>query len=152
MDIDQLLKSHHVALGVKARDWRDVLEKLASLFTSEEVANNFADRLIAREEQYPTGLSVKPFGVALPHADPGVVKKSSLGILTLSDPVYFREMANPDNEVPVRLVIGIAITESEKEHHVGVLSWIVQRIQDEDWLERIVKAGSKEEVLNLFSV
>lgn len=150
IDLTELLDVEHVRLGMHAGGWESAVRALAGLFRDDEVTGDFERAIVERERQYPTGLPTKPFGVALPHADPNLVLKPRLAVLTLESPVVFGEMGNPDREVLAHWVIGIALPESEKERQTEMLTWLIEKVQRQQWVETVLNAVSAEKIVALF--
>ncbi len=148
--IADLLDEKHIALDVNASTVNAVLHYVAELFGPTHVHADFEKALSEREREYPTGLPTHPVGVALPHADPQLVIKAGLAIVVLRHPVMFSEMGNPDHEVMVRVVIGIALPEDLSDHQTTMLNWLLEKIQQPMWLQQVVSACSADEVLKLF--
>lgn len=100
-----------------------------------------------RESQFPTGLDINGFGVAIPHTDAGYVKKETEGIMTLKHPVTFIQMGSDDTPVEVKVVFMLAIVDPQT--HIKKLQQILCIIQDDIILEKIYKASTTEEVINI---
>ena len=86
----------------------------ALLCTGEElyrrgyVKESFPQACIKREQMFPTGLpSEEP--VAIPHADAEHVKKDALCFLRLDEPVTFRRMDDPEQNIETKLIVNMAI-------------------------------------------
>ena len=62
-------------------------------------------------KEYPTGLPSTPPGIAIPHANYEMVNKTTLAIATLKDPVLFHNMENNNEQLPIQIVIMMAIGE-----------------------------------------
>lgn len=147
--------------------WENVDEKLIfvnlEVETNEEVFEIMGGKLIEegrcektyiqalkdREKVFPTGVLVQDTGVAIPHTDPEHVKQSSIAIATLKDPVKFYHMGtNPEEgvEVEVSFVIMLAIAGRE---HLDVLQKAIQLIQDQEVLQKLIKAENAKEIIEI---
>ncbi len=135
-----------ILVGEKAASPKEVLNKLAGLLGERGyVKDSFLQALLDREEAYPTGLQTSVTGVAIPHTDTAHVVKPALAIATLDSPVSFRAMDNPQKEIPVELIIVMAIKEPAMQ--LEALQKIMQVLQDESILIRIREARRAGEVL-----
>ena len=56
--------------------------------------NEYVEAIKQREKEYPTGLPSTDPVVAIPHANYEMVKKTTLAIATLNEPVLFENMEN----------------------------------------------------------
>jgi len=115
-----------------------------ALYKAGKVKESFYDAVLAREAEYPTGLALPHFNVAIPHVVPEHVYSSALGIAVLHDLVPFHQMDNHDLTVDVKVIFNIALGEEGKQ--IEVLQSLMNRVLDEDVMTAIVKAGSPEEI------
>lgn len=98
-----------VALNVEAADARAVIDLLAAKLCAQGlVAADYGLQTYHRELDHPTGLPTKPFCIAFPHADAQGVYQSGLALATLEKPVVFKNMGDPEEELPVFLVLMLA--------------------------------------------
>lgn len=115
------LDSEHVrietceALTIIGRPFQSRREVICALFDlmlqGGYVHPTYLEAVTEREEKMPTGLQTQACGIAIPHSDPEHVLHSAIAIALLDEPVMFKNMANPTEDVPVRLVLLLAIAE-----------------------------------------
>jgi PTS system galactitol-specific IIA component len=105
-----------VLLDIEAGSDTEVINLLADkLHACGLVSADYGRLTCEREEQHPTGLPTKPYCIAIPHADPGGVTKSSLAFASLKNPVKFKSMEDPDISLDVHLVIMLANNSPEEQ-------------------------------------
>jgi len=110
------LQESFVVLNFEAANSDDVIRELAGrLHSAGAVGADYADTTIEREGKHATGLPTKPFPIAFPHADADGVLESALAVATLKQPVGFKNMADPDEELQVELVIMLANKSPEEQ-------------------------------------
>ncbi len=98
-----------VSLNLDAPDARTVIDLLASKLHSQGlVVAEYGQQTYLRELEHPTGLPTQPFCIAFPHADAQGVSQSGLALAVLTKPVNFKNMGDPDEELPVYLVLMLA--------------------------------------------
>lgn len=110
---------------------------------------SYVDALKEREKVFPTGVLVQDIGVAIPHTDPEHVKESAIAIATLKHPVTFYHMGTNPSEgmkVDVNFVIMLAIA---GRNHLEMLQKAIQLIQDQDILNKIVKAENAKKIIQI---
>jgi galactitol PTS system EIIA component len=135
---------------LEARSAAEVIRALASrLFALGHVEESFERAAVAREKKSPTGLPFAPWPVALPHAEPEHATTPAIAIATLAAPVSFRQMGSPAVSLSVSIVVMPALT--AKEQAAASLSRLVALLQAEDTRERMIGAGSSEELLRVLS-
>jgi len=129
-------------LDVKSKE-----EIFKELYDNGFVKESFLDAIIKREKTFPTGLQLNTYNVAIPHTDPEHVIKPAIAIATLSKPVIFKNMANPLEEVNVSIVFMMALNEAHSQ--VEMLQQMVQLIQNDTLLEKIIEANGGDKIIDI---
>ena len=107
------------------------------------VCNTYEEKLMEREESYPTGLKLTTMGVAIPHANTEYSKANKFIVLNLKKQIEFKNMEDESN-VNVCLVIGLVF--NDKDKHMDNLMKLSLLLQNEEKLKEIKEAGTKNEV------
>lgn len=142
------LNEELVFRNVQAKTDSEVLAFLASeMYKKNYVKEEYIQAIQEREKEYPTGLLSTPPGIAIPHANYEMVNKTTLAIATLKDPVLFHNMENNNEQLPIQIVIMMAI--GEPHGQVEMLQKIVGIIQDEPLRQEMIRAGNDTELLEL---
>lgn len=142
------LNEELVFRNVQAKTDSEVLAFLASeMYKKNYVKEEYIQAIQEREKEYPTGLPSTPPGIAIPHANYEMVNKTTLAIATLKDPVLFHNMENKNEQLPIQIVIMMAI--GEPHGQVEMLQKIVGIIQDEPLRQEMIRAGNDTELLEL---
>jgi PTS system galactitol-specific IIA component len=101
---------------LEADDAESAIEQLCTpLHHNGAVRDTYAEETIEREHKHPTGLPTRPFPIAFPHAEAEGVFRSALAVATLKHPVNFRNMADPDEDLPVEIIFLLANREPEEQ-------------------------------------
>ncbi len=133
-------------LHADAKTTDDVFEQLGTKFIQEGFCkNNYVEELKKREKEYPTGLAINGFGIAIPHTEAVNVLNEAEGIMTLNEPVHFVQMGTTDTIIDVKVVMMLAI-ENPKEH-IKKLQRIIAIIQDMNVLNEIYQANTEDEII-----
>lgn len=134
-----------VLVGLKAQDSDAVIIALADqLHEAGMVENSYGMATIERESQHPTGLPTKPFPIAFPHADSEGVIDSALAVAILDSPVSFKNMADPDEELLVELVIMLA--NKDPEEQIETLRSLAELFGEQEKLFELRHLQTKEEI------
>ena len=138
----ELIAADSVMCRVRAGS-RDEVLKLAAdhLKQAGYVTDGFFQALLKRENMFPTGICFGDTCVAIPHAEPGFVKKPVMLIMTLERPVRFVNMEDCEAEMPVEIVFVLAFTDSEK--HLNVLQRLSALIRDSGTAAALREAGDE---------
>ncbi len=147
MSIAAFLKPEAILLDVEVESSDEVIALLGTeLLKLGLVKDNFIDAALEREANMPTGL---PLGgdvnAAIPHVDIEYVNQSALALATLSSPVIFRNMVDSDEEVPVQLVIMLALDAPKAQ--IEMLQQISFILQQPAVITSIMEAKTTADVL-----
>ena len=105
-----------VLLDLEAPDARAVIDALArQLHAQDLVSAEYGRQTYARELEHPTGLPTRPFCIAFPHADAEGVRESALAVAALRRAVTFKNMGDPEQDLPVLLVLMLANKSPEEQ-------------------------------------
>jgi PTS system galactitol-specific IIA component len=105
-----------VVLNLDAPDAEAVIQILAGkLHAQGLVSAAYGQQACAREAHHPTGLPTMPFCIAFPHADADGVNQSALALAILPAGVVFKNMADPDEDLQVFMVLMLANKNPEEQ-------------------------------------
>lgn len=107
----------------------------------------FIKKLKEREIEFPTGLQLDKYGVAIPHTDPDCINEEFISVVTLEKPVIFRSMANKDDEVEVSVVFILGLKTAKNQLHV--LQTLMSVIQNEELMNELMRATDKKELISI---
>jgi PTS system galactitol-specific IIA component len=148
MKISEFFNNELVVTNFDAKCKEDVFDVLyKKLYENGFVKESYLEAIKKREKNFPTGLQLNRYNVAIPHTDPEHVVKPAIAVATLKNPVIFKNMANPLEDVEVSLVFMIALNEAHSQ--VEMLQQLVQLIQNDNLLEKIIRANGGGEIINL---
>lgn len=146
MKIESLLSEKYIALNLVLETKEQVIEKMLSIVLEHPGVRDI-DRLRAdvlkREQEMSTGIGKK---IALPHAKTGAVTHPVLAIATLKEDINFDAI---DGE-PVEIIFLLATPEDMLAEHLKLLGRITRLAGRADVREKICRAESSTEVLEMF--
>ncbi|UUM19549.1 MULTISPECIES: PTS sugar transporter subunit IIA [unclassified Mycoplasma] len=144
--VEILKKYDTVNVQLKAKDWKEAVKhSVQPLIDKGLVESRYYDAVVENTIKYGPYYIVADY-FAMPHAqsEAGVLK-NSFSLVTLSEPVYFE-----NDERPVKLLVALAATSAEV-HTSEALPQIVKIFGDPANVEAIIKATSKEQVVELIT-
>ncbi|GLI20207.1 PTS glucitol transporter subunit III [Tepidanaerobacter syntrophicus] len=145
-----LIKKDNIFTKKLFKDKESVLEFFSEILVKNgKVSDEFKEALLEREKNYPTGLLVGDINVAIPHADSVYVKESEILLCTLKNPIPFKRMDMPDEEVEVSIVILLAI--NSPDDHIEILQKIISLIQNQDILKKIFNESDNDKISEILS-
>lgn len=117
-------------------DYADLLSQIMETLVSKNyVEGEFEEALLEREKDFPTGLQLDGYAVAIPHGGSQYVKQDFISLVTLKNPITMNRMDDPQEtlEVDVLFVIGFANSET----HLQCLKELMALIQDPKAIESL---------------
>lgn len=140
-----VISTDHILINTKAVSSEDIIRQLGNLlYTHKYVKESYVQAVLDREKVFPTGLQATAMGFAIPHTDACHVDHSTVAIATLQEPVMFRAMDNPEVEIPVSVVMMLAV--SDPKQVIETLTGIISILENEDALERIRTAVAPRQI------
>jgi mannitol/fructose-specific phosphotransferase system IIA component (Ntr-type) len=141
-----LLNGDTVATGVTVRDWEGAIRTAGELLEQTGgITPQYTDAMIRMVRDVGPYIVIAP-GIALAHARPeeGALR-ICVSLITLAKPIEF---GNPYND-PVDIVVALAGRDDKS--HIGVLAEIAKILEDDGSVDRIRRAGSKQELLQILA-
>lgn len=117
------------------------------LFKLGYVKESFGKALVDREKVFPTGLRMKGYSIAIPHADLGHVYKPCIGVVRLKGTASFKDMIDLDVEVKAKFVFCIAIAEEQKQ--TDVLQNLMEIASDEEVMKQMEEAETEYDIYKI---
>lgn len=142
----ELLEPAAVVLNYEARDAADVISILGEkLCQAGYVLDTFVAGVLERECSMPTGLLLGgEINAAIPHTEIQHVKRAALSLATLAKEVTFHNMVSPEEEVPVRLVVLMALDQPKAQ--VEMLMKVSELLQNENLIQKMMRARTFEDI------
>ena len=139
-----------ILLDLEGNTKEDILRAMSkNLEEKGLVKESFTDAIIAREQEYATGLPTMGVSVAIPHTDIEHVIKKTISVAILKEPVDFGVMGDPTETTPVKLVFMLAMDETDSQ--LSLLTKLMQIFQDEAILLQLANEKDKSEILKLLA-
>lgn len=142
------LKESLILTSLDAKTSSDVFKALGTLLTEYNYTkDSYVDALIEREKNYPTGLDIGNFGIAIPHTDASHVNKPATAIATLKNPVDFVQLGTEDDHIGVSVVFMLAV--KDPNAHLDRLQAIVKIFQDKKVMEDILVEQNASKIIDI---
>ena len=145
------VKAENILIKLEADSKEEVIRVMVDLLVNNGyVKPEYYDILIAREEQYPTGLPTEGIQVAIPHGiSEGSVIKPAVALATLAKKIKFRNMANKDEELSVGLVFLFGLP---GEHELAEeLNKVMSIFSEGELLSRVYSSKSKDQIMEIMN-
>ncbi|WP_100333841.1 PTS fructose transporter subunit IIABC [Bacillus alkalisoli] len=145
MKITDLLTEQTVKLELSSISKSNVIQELVNTLDSAgklEDKRKFEEAILAREAQSTTGIGE---GIAIPHAKTNAVKTPAIAFGRSKQGVDYEAL---DGQ-PSHLFFMIAASEGANNAHLETLSRLSSMLMDVDFRNKLVRATSKSEIINL---
>ncbi|MCU6746106.1 MULTISPECIES: PTS sugar transporter subunit IIA [Lachnospiraceae] len=140
-----MIQKDLIYIHLKADTKEEIITRLADkLLEAGKVKDSFKTAVLKREVEYPTGLPLGKYNMAMPHTFAAHVIEPTIAVAKLDEPVLFTEMGTKDTELPVSLVMMMAI--SDPREQVGMLKKILRIFSEEAALEALMKSEDVDEM------
>lgn len=126
-----------------------VLRHLAGLLEQRGCVDAvYADKIVEREASYPTGIQFADISIALPHGDAAYVQSSAIAVGKCGGRPLFRSMEDPDKEIPVDLVVLLAVRNPDE--HLMVLNNLMHMFTSAGTCRALLETEDCADVCRLF--
>ncbi|MGO4106087.1 PTS sugar transporter subunit IIA [Paenibacillus sp. YAF4_2] len=137
-----ILSTDKVKLNAAVKDKYEAVRLAGQLLVNAGHADpSYVESMVAREQSLSTYMGG---GLAIPHGtneSKGLIKSTGLSIVQIPEGVDFGE-----GNI-AHLIIGIA---ASGDDHLDILTNVAMICSDDDSLERILKASTAEEMIEIF--
>ena len=141
-----ILELRNIQVDVAVTSRNDALKYLADFAVKNKLANDsdaVYDSYLKREKEGSTGMTD---GFAIPHAQSAAIARSSMIVLKLKEPIDWQSLDGKK----IDTVISFLIPESDSNAHLQYLSNTAKLLTHEDFIARLKKANTPEEIQALF--
>lgn len=137
-----------ILLDVDGSTQGEVLTAMGNnLVEKDLVKDSFIPAIITREGEFATGLPTVGVSVAIPHTDVEHVKRKTISVAVLKNPVDFGVMGDDSEMTPVKIVFMLAMDETHSQ--LSLLQKLMKVFQDADTLKYLVSEKDKSRIKNL---
>lgn len=145
LSIDSILTANRIK-NLKSTEKIPALQEMVDLISTSDLIEDpkaLFEAVLAREEIMSTGIGI---GIAVPHVKIPSVKGF---VMAMGKKVEGVEFDSLDGK-PVKLLVMIAAPEGEQDSYLRLLARIVAVFKNENFLDRVLKASTPEEIISLF--
>lgn len=144
------INADNILVNDSAQSREAIIRQLGGLlYEHKYVKDTFVEAVLEREIIFPTGLQTATVGVAIPHTDAEHVIKSTVAIATLKSPVIFMGMGYPDTEIPVSIVLMLAISDPKKV--IDTLTKVISILENAATIDNLVNAVTELDIHDAFN-
>lgn len=144
--MNEILNEQNIFLEIEAKSKEELIELLAEkLYKADKLSDKeiFIKDIYKREEEGITGIEN---GLALPHGKSTGVKKTTILVVKLKNPIEWETL----DDSLVDLVVLFAVRwEDKNEVHLKLLSKIAGNLSEEENIKKIKELTNKKEIIEI---
>lgn len=127
----------NVADGAAFKNYDEVQQHIYDKLHAEGIVKeSYLSALREREAEYPTGILLEGYAVAIPHCDSPHANRPSIYIIRLPEPVLVNQ-ADGDDKLSVKLVINLVVTDPANQ--LQLLKALFSNLQREDFYHNLLE-------------
>ncbi len=147
MNFEKLLCEETIFLDIKADNEIELFKVISDNLKSKGfVKDSYLQGLINREKNYPTGLKLEKYGVAIPHTDTEHIEKEFVAIVRPLPPVFFTLMDDDEEKDSMDICFFIGLKDSKKS--TDILVKLMELIQNESLILSLLKESDKKNIIS----
>lgn len=148
MKYKNMFQQNLIDLMTEGQTKEDVFKNVASQLKEFGYVNErYAEGIISREENFPTGLLTQYLSIALPHSEPMYVKKPFVFIARSKHEIAMKQMGNSE-KMNVKNFFFLGITEPKDQ--VGLLQSFMKLFMDKEFVHKFSEENDPIKVIQLF--
>lgn len=148
VSLERVVHKELMIVPSSSKNKDEVIHELGHLLYTEGYVTNertFVADVYLREAEGVTGIGQ---GAAIPHGKSNAVRETTIAIAVLENEIEWETLDGN----PVRVVIMFAVTDEDSNMtHILLLQEVAKHLAHEDFIEKVVKVASKEELFKLFT-
>lgn len=138
-----------------ATSQEEVFSEIGQILVDRDlVTEEFPEKLMEREKEYPTGLDLTVViegsdNVAIPHTEIEYAKSKHIVFVKLENELTFHNMIKPEEELPVKYLF--MIINDQADNQTTVLSNLMAFFTDKETLKTLNELDDVEEIYNFLA-
>jgi PTS system galactitol-specific IIA component len=146
--LKRLVKKDLVIIDSNAKNSTELFNTFSKIAIEKGYVNRkFLPKIIERESNFPTGLALDNYSVAIPHTDADTIEDEFVGVIVSKNGTKFKRMDDPGKEIDakVEFILGLKQPHAQLE----MLQYLMSLIQDEGKIQKLINSNSVNEVIKL---
>ena len=131
-----------VRTGVDFTSRQQLLAHIGEEMLAKGVVHaSYPAALLAREENYPTGIALERHGIAIPHCEASHALSPALYLIRPRTPVYFQQ-ADDDGDIAASLIIALIVENPAAQ--LTLLRKLFSELQNPNTLDALLNAADDD--------
>lgn len=108
------------------------------------VKDSYFDAIVAREEEYPTGITGPFIDFAIPHTDPQHLVEPFVAVVRPRESVQFNPMGMAEEKAEAKLIVMLGIQKGGQQ--IEMLQKLMAFFMEESAIDSIFKTNEEEQI------
>lgn len=131
-----------IKTGIGFNGFEEVLNYLADQLTARGIVKaSYRQGLFERERNFPTGIALQHYAVAIPNCAAEHALKPAIYFIRPDGKVIFNR-ADEDGQIAVDLIIALVVTDPQQQ--LKVLKTLFGKLQDNEFIAALLSAQESE--------
>lgn len=146
--VTDYLKNAPILLGDEFENREVVFTKVTEQTLEKGwVTEQFLQKIIEREQVFPTGLHQGSFGIAIPHTDPECIVEEFISLVIPKKPVTFQRMDDINLSVGADFIFILGLNQPHQQ--LAMLQQLMELIQNTTLLQALSKQTEAQDIITL---
>ena len=113
-----------------------------------DVKFSFLDAIIGREKEFPTGLDLGKYKIAIPHTNQEHVNTEAIVFVRNKKKIVFRDMGMDVNDLETDFIFLLLVKNNGRQ--IQVLENLMNLVSEDEILDQLKTAATNEEAYEIF--
>lgn len=139
-----------ILLDVEGETREEIFKQIADLFMEKGIAKDtYYQGLIDREAEFPTGLPIGDYNIAIPHTYPEHYNDIGICVCVPKQPIKFCDMGDKEHELDVHVVVALAL--KKLDDSIKMLPSLMSFFADEDNIKALMECKEPAQVMEMIA-
>lgn len=139
-----------ILIGVEGETRDEVLTNISKVLIEKGIAKDtYTEGLLQRESEFPTGLPIGEYNVAIPHTYPEHCNEIAVTVAIPKNPVEFHNMGDASDTVMVYVILCLCL--KKMDDSINMLPSLMTFFANEEHVKKLMNCKTADEVLEIIA-
>lgn len=146
--VTDYLKGAPILIGDCFEDREALFSTVNQLLVEKDwVTDTFLQKILEREQVFPTGIDQGTYGIAIPHTDPECVKEEFIVFIMPDSPIDFQRMDDASLVISANFIFILGLNQPHQQ--LAMLQNLMGLMQHTELLNELSGKTTEDEILAL---
>lgn len=143
-----MVREDLILIGVEGETRDEVLNNISKVLTDKGIVKDtYAEALLQRENEFPTGLPIGEYNIAIPHTYPEHCNEIAVTVAIPKTPIMFHNMGAAEETVKVHVILCLCL--QKMDDSISMLPSMMNFFADEEHIKALMVCKTADEVLKV---